>query len=101
MLTGSVVSNFLGAIRATHDIEFVIDLRAAQINDLIAAFPPAEFFIQPHTVREAFGSGGMIQVLHQATGIKLGFWLIKDDPFALTSFDRRQRRDVEGVSIPL
>lgn len=101
MLTGSVVSNFFGAIRTTHDIDFVLDLRAAQINDLVAAFPPEEFFLQPHTVREAYASGGMFQILHEASGIKLGFWLLKDDPFTLSCFDRRQRRDVEGVSIPL
>ena len=53
MLTGSMVSNFWGTPRSTHDLDFVLVLRSDQVAELVAAFQPG-FFIQPHSRRREF-----------------------------------------------
>jgi len=44
-LTGSMASNFWGIPRSTHDLDFVVQLRAESIPQLVQAFS-GDFFIQ-------------------------------------------------------
>ena len=54
MLTGSMASNYWGIPRTTHDLDFVLVMKPDQVDQLVAAFD-AGFFLQPESVRLAFG----------------------------------------------
>jgi hypothetical protein len=53
MLTGSMVSNYWGIPRSTHDLDFVVQLPEALIPNLVDAFAGA-FYIDREAIRAAF-----------------------------------------------
>lgn len=101
MLTGSNASSFLGVPRTTHDIDFVIDFRMHYYAEFVASFPDDEYFFQPHLLKEAYGRAGMFSMTHRASGMKLDFWILGDDPFDVSHFERRQVHLIDGVPVPM
>jgi hypothetical protein len=49
-LVGSVASSIYGEPRATNDLDMVIQVDAAGVRRLIAAFPPDRFYVPPEEV---------------------------------------------------
>jgi hypothetical protein len=88
-LTGSMASNFWGIPRSTHDLDFVVQLRAESIPQLVQAFS-GDFFIQETSVRAALKPPHQFNALDQRSALKVDFWVLTDDPFALEMFGRRQ-----------
>jgi hypothetical protein len=89
MLSGSFASSLHGAPRATHDIDLVVDLQAAQASALVAAFPPPEFYLSQAAVDDAIRARSMFNLLSIDSGDKVDFWLLTDEPFDQSRFDRR------------
>ncbi|MEX0715883.1 MAG: hypothetical protein WD066_04815 [Planctomycetaceae bacterium] len=52
MVTGSYASSLQGEPRATHDIDFLVDLPADRVDAIPAAFQPPDFYVSPSAVRE-------------------------------------------------
>lgn len=52
MLVGSHASSFYGEARSTHDVDLVIDLDPAKINELVARFDPERYYISETALRE-------------------------------------------------
>lgn len=101
MLTGSHASSLHGDARSTHDIDYVVDLKADRIDGLIAAFPPDEFYITRAAVEEAFHTRRTFNVQCFATGDKVDFWMLTNDEFDQSRFARRRPERIEGKMIPV
>lgn len=99
MLTGSLASSFLGEPRATHDIDMVVDLACAQVDSLLAEFPPPHYYVSREAAIEAVDRRGMFNVVDTEEGDKVDFWLLTDEAFDRSRFERRQRVQIEGVSV--
>jgi len=97
MITGSYVSSFQGAPRATHDIDLVIAIAPDRIPSLVNAFPLPDYYLDEHAVREAVARQDMFNLLQITTGDKVDFWLVTDDTFDQSRFARRQPTDVLGT----
>ncbi len=93
MLTGAWSVVYYGRPRASHDIDFVVELYDREIDRVLGALQklPTEFSVQPLSVREAIKQKGMFNIIHLPTYLKLDFWLLSDTPFDLSRFNRRQR----------
>lgn len=51
MVTGSIASSMQGEPRLTHDIDLVVHLSAAQVPQLLQAFPQPDFSFVPLNTR--------------------------------------------------
>jgi hypothetical protein len=99
MISGSVASSLQGEPRASHDIDIVVSIRAPAAEAaarLKAAFPDPDFYLDEAAVREAILSRGMFNLLDNREGDKVDFWLLTDDDFDRTRFDRRHAEVFEG-----
>jgi hypothetical protein len=97
MVTGSVVSSLQGEPRATHDIDFVVQLRVADIDPLINAFPPPRYYLDRFSIESAIQSSGQFNLLDAEEGDKVDFWMLCDEPFDQSRFARRFEEDLGGV----
>jgi hypothetical protein len=96
MLTGSMASNYWGIPRSTHDLDFVVRFPDAAVAKLVAAFA-GDFFIQESSVRAAFGPPFQFNALDSRSGLKIDFWMLRDEPFEQEMFARRLRVELFGV----
>lgn len=93
MLTGSMVSNFWGIPRTTHDLDFVVQLPERVIPGLIDEFR-GDFHIDPLAVRAAFSPPYMFNAIDTRSALKVDFWLLQPKPFELEMFSRRIRTEL-------
>ncbi len=91
LVTGSIATVFYGEPRFTHDIDVVLELPLGRVEELIAAFPTGEFYLDGAMARDAVLRRGQFNVLHPASGLKVDFILATDEPFNRSRFARRVR----------
>jgi hypothetical protein len=88
MLTGSMASNYWGIPRTTHDLDFVLLMRPADVDAFVAAFSGG-FFLQPESVRRVFREPYQFNAIDEQSALKVDFWLLKDNAFERSAFARR------------
>ena len=96
MLTGSFASSLHGEPRASHDIDLVIQLAAAQVPTRKAAFPEPDFYLPEAAMREAIVHRSMFNLLSTTDGDKVDFWLLTETPFDRERFARRRPETILG-----
>ncbi len=101
MLTGSLVSSLQGEPRSTHDVDLLVDLDAKDIDRLLHALNDPNFYLSRTAVAEAVQSRRMFNLLDTTTGDKIDFWLVTQDPFDQSRFQRRRSANIYGLAIPV
>lgn len=96
MIVGSVAASYYGRSRATHDLDLVILLTPEAIPKLSRALGD-DYYLDEMAAMEAVEQHDMFNAIHMESGVKVDFWMLKDDEFARTQFARRQCVDFEGV----
>lgn len=93
MITGSWSSIYYGRPRASHDIDFVVELPIENIKKTTQLFSrlPDTFMIQPDTIKEAIKRKSQFQALHLPTMLKMDFWILTMQSFDKTRFQRRKK----------
>jgi hypothetical protein len=81
MATGSLVSSMQGEPRSTHDIDLIVALTKASMDDVIEAFRLPEYYLEKEQVFEAIERGSMFNLIDTHSGDKVDFWMLTDDPF--------------------
>ncbi|HVT58346.1 MAG TPA: hypothetical protein VHR45_08090 [Thermoanaerobaculia bacterium] len=81
LITGSLATVFYGEPRFTNDIDIVVDLPDAQIEELCAAFPSPEFYLSAEAARRAVAQKSQFNVIHPVSGLKLDFIVPADTVF--------------------
>ncbi len=92
MITGAWSVIFYGRPRASHDIDFVVDLHPQDVDWAVRAIEklPSEFLIQKDMVSEGIRKKGLFQIIHQPTLLKVDVWLLTDDAFDQSRFQRKK-----------
>ena len=88
MLTGALAVNYYGKPRMTHDVDIVIlitDRDAPQIMRLFGS----DFFVQEESIKAALREVSMFNIIHEETGLKVDFWMRKNDDYSREAFSRR------------
>ncbi|MCL4366253.1 hypothetical protein M1437_03435 [Patescibacteria group bacterium] len=93
MLTGAWSIIFYGRPRASHDIDFVVEVSADKVKFLIETLItlPEEFIVQPDSIKEAIKHKSMFNIIHLPTMLKLDFWILTNKDFDQLRFKRRKR----------
>lgn len=91
MLTGAWNVIYFGRPRASHDIDFIVEIQEKDAEKIAGAFKK-EFFdyiLQEDFIKEQIIKKGCFNIYHSGTGLKVDFWLLKDEEFDKTRFKRR------------
>jgi hypothetical protein len=96
MLTGSYASSLQGEPRLTHDIDLVVALTSEAVSAILDSFPFPDYYLDPIAVREAVIRKGQFNLIDNTTGDKVDFWMLQDDPFDRSRFDRRRSEKFRG-----
>jgi len=91
MLTGSLVSSLQGEPRATHDIDFVLLVGRDGGRALFSALATIGGYLDDTAVERAIESRSVFNLIDPDTGLKVDFWMLTDDPFDRSRWERRQR----------
>src|SRR3989304_411651 len=93
MITGAWSVIYYARPRASHDIDFVVELGKNDIPKVLKAFKKLsfEYLIQTNSIKEAIEKKDMFNIIHLPTTLKLDFWLLKNDPFDESRFARKKK----------
>lgn len=90
MLTGSLASSLQGEPRSTHDVDLLVDLKMGEIAPLLDELREPNFYVSQSAVEAAVRDRRMFNLLETTTGDKVDFWLVTQEPFDQSRFQRRQ-----------
>jgi hypothetical protein len=99
MVTGSVVSSLQGEPRATHDIDIVVALPTSAVGELLKAFPPPAYYLDETSILGAIKARSVFNLLQIDEGEIVDFWLLTEEPFDQSRFNRRCVQEVMGLQL--
>lgn len=97
MVTGSIASSLQGEPRSTHDLDVVVALRERDVSRVRNAFPSPRYYVDEAAIRAAIRGGGMFNVIDAFEGDKVDFWMLSEEPFDRSRFERRRREHALGI----
>jgi len=95
MLSGSTAMSFYAEPRMTRDIDIVVEIRAADIETIAAAFSH-DFYCDQDMIRQAIEHQSSFNLIHTPSVIKVDFIVRKAAPYRRVEFERRQAITVDG-----
>ncbi len=98
MLTGAVAVTYYGEPRTTHDIDIVMLISPADIARIEAALEP-DFSVDEVSIKAALLEGSMFNAIHEETGFKVDFWMLKGGEYDQIAFARRVRVHLLGAEM--
>jgi hypothetical protein len=101
MVTGSIVSSLQGEPRSTHDVDIVVNIKISTIPELISAFPPPQYYLDANSIKEAIVYKSMFNLLDTTEGDKIDCWILTDEPFDLSRFERKYEENVFGFQMKI
>lgn len=90
MITGSYASSLHGEPRLTHDIDLVVSLNPDSARKLFERFAPDAFYVSKQAIDESLHNKSMFNVIEYASGDKVDFHLLTQEPFDRSRFQRRR-----------
>ena len=93
---GSLASSYYGRGRTTADADFIIDLKAGQV-DALAASLESDFYVSREAMREAVRERRPFNAIHLVELFKIDFFIQGDAPFDREVFRRRSPKQLEGL----
>ena len=99
MVTGSMVSSIQGEPRTTHDIDILVNISRSSIPAFVSAFQAPDYYISEAAIEEAIQFKSMFNLLDTKDGDKTDFWILTDDPFDRSRFDRKVAEKILGISM--
>ncbi len=101
MLTGSVASAYRGAMRATMDIDLVIDPTAETLEGFVDRIEALGFYVSRDAARDALAERTMFNVIDPESGWKADLIVRKARAFSQEEFTRRQPVEYLGVHVTI
>jgi hypothetical protein len=94
-VTGAIASNYWGIPRTTHDLDFVVQLSAESIRNLLREFRN-DFYLDEQAVRAALAPPYQFNAIDNRSAFKIDFWTLRSDPFEMSMFERRVQISLSG-----
>ncbi len=100
-ITGGYALAYMGRLRATFDIDTIIELPYAKIDAFVNALRDISdmSYVEKSMVVRAMERHGEFNFIHADSGIKVDFWVQGEDPYAKLKLRRRQARIIEGHKV--
>jgi len=91
MIVGAFGGAIFGITRATHDIDIIVDLRAADYEALSQKFPLPRYYADPEMIKNSVEMGIMFNIIDSSEGLKADLVPLKREPEYQLAFNRRIR----------
>lgn len=103
ILTGSFACSFWGHPRATHDIDFVINVERKDSNKLISVLKNLgdEFEVDPTAALNAIKNRWQFNIIHRESELKIDFWVAKNTELGKNEFKRKTLVKVFGEKVAI
>jgi len=98
MVSGGIAVSYWGFPRTTHDIDIVIEAKKEDKDKIVDLFKK-DFYISPEATEDAIRTRFTFNIIHNKSGLKVDFWLIKKDSFGESEFKRRLKKKMFGEEI--
>ena len=100
-ITGGFAVSVWGRPRSTADIDIVIELVELQIEPLLKALRKISEagYIDEDTAKYAVRNRGEFNFIDPETGIKVDFWLMKENQIAKNQYSRRKTKIINKIKI--
>lgn len=101
LVTGGIAVAAWGRVRATFDIDIVIEIEKEKISPLVESFKkisPAGY-ADEEMVKDALREEMEFNFIDSETGLKVDFWVRKDNEFSKNEFARRIPKEISGQEI--
>ncbi len=95
MIVGSVAGAIYGEPRLTRDLDLVISLAPTYAPAFSLLFDPNDFYVPPvEIISQEIVRGGMLNLLHHQSGLKVDLVFRKSNEHAIMEFSRRRRIEI-------
>ena len=101
MIAGSVASSVWGELRATQDVDLVVEAGVYELVRFCRLLSAERWYADTGMAADAARRVSMFNVLDTETGWKFDIIIRKGRAFSREEFARRQLADVGGVSVPV
>ena len=98
MLTGSLAMSFYARPRMTRDIDLVVVLESAKVEQLTAALG-ADYHADAGAIAAALRGGRLWNIIHVPSVVKIDLIPRKDTAYRRAEFERRRRVELAGVPL--
>ena len=98
MLTGSLAMSYYARPRMTRDIDLVVALEAAQVEQMAGALG-ADYHVDTGAVTKALLAARPWNIIHTPSVVKIDLIPRKDTPYRRAEFERRRRVELAGVPL--
>jgi hypothetical protein len=98
MLTGSLAMSFYARPRMTRDIDLVVALESAKVEQLTDALG-ADYHADAAAISAALRSARPWNIIHVPSVVKIDLIPRKDTPYRRVEFERRRRVELAGVPL--
>jgi hypothetical protein len=95
---GSIASSFAGEPRSTIDIDIVAAIEGRHVPALLQALSPA-FYVDPGALHRAVSDKGTVNLIHQATMLKVDVFVAGGTPLDHQQLARRRRVEVRAGEV--
>ena len=101
MITGGIAVVAWGRPRFTADIDIVVELFPEKLDKLAGELLKVDkdVYADKTMMREALEKKGEFNFIHPASGLKIDFWIMKNDEFSKEALKRRIKRKIANVRI--
>ena len=98
MISGSLALNVYCIPRMTMDIDIVIELDHANLNEFLEIFKKG-YYLNEDTVKQEIRRKGMFNVIDHRSGFKIDFIVRKDTEYRRLEFSRKTRKVLDDISV--
>lgn len=101
IVTGGIAVVVWGRPRFTADIDIMIELMADKLDQLAEELSQIDTYVYADkmSMRRALLQKGEFNFIHSASGLKIDFWIMKDDQFNRECLKRRIRKVIANTPI--
>ena len=96
MVTGSFAMGLYAEARSTRDIDVVVQIGERDVLSIARTFT-RHYYVSDSSIRRALEHRSIFNIVDTKWGSKIDCIVRKDNPFAKSSFERRQPAQVSGV----
>jgi hypothetical protein len=87
-VTGSTATIVYGEVRFTNDIDIVVDLPEARVDNFCRQFPSGQFYVSPEAALDAVRTRGQFNIIHPESGLKIDVIIPAENSFNDSRFSR-------------
>lgn len=100
-VTGGIAVITWGRPRVTADIDMIVGLQHEHVDRFEKALRALKktSYMSRHAIEGALLTGGEFNFIDSDTGVKVDFWIAKDDPFGISRMKRKRTKIIRGERV--